>query len=134
MKINLVTRNTQAVLQDLFGTTYHFTRWRFGDRPSGVDCVYCFVNSGANVVLYIGKTGDLSARLSSHEATIVASLNGADELWVHQPTMLGDDYHVVEARLIEAYRPPLNRQQPNPGGLFGLLNGDAPSGGGRSRP
>jgi hypothetical protein len=125
---NLFEDNMGPILRDLYGNAYRFTRWRFADRPPATDCVYAFVNAGAHVVLYIGETGDLSARLSSHETKIAAMLGGADELWVHQPTMLDLDYRIVEARLIEAYRPRLNRQQPNPGGVLGHLSGETAPG------
>lgn len=98
-------------LTDVDGWRYRFERWPLNLFPDRADCVYAFANRDREVLL-IGSAGDLRERVFGHERLRDALNGGASEVWAHTPG--GEDpfpLGQVEARLIAALRPPLNRSR-----------------------
>lgn len=99
--------------RDAFGVTYPMTVYRIGDRPAGVECVYCFARRTASGYepFYLGRAEVLSQRLSGHDKFQRARDAGADVLLVWYCTSQnGSRFKDVERRLIQYYQPPLNDQ------------------------
>lgn len=101
-----VPRQQTVILQDR-SVRYSFNVHRIGEKPAYTNCVYVFTKDG--LPLYIGKAENLTERLSGHEKLLPALLLGANQLFVHSPTLLcAVPYSEAEERLIGAYNPPLN--------------------------
>ena len=94
-------------------TEYSFGIYSIHATPCAKNAVYlfCKVQGGQYVPLYIGKAADLSKRLVQHERLDEAIRLGATHLLVHAPG-LGARVHYLEAerRLIGHYAPILNVQ------------------------
>jgi excinuclease UvrABC nuclease subunit len=101
---------------DGLGIEYSFGVYDIRALPSATNAVYlfCKIENGNYVPLYIGKAENLSNRLSGHERKDEAIRLGAKYLFVHAPgfaAMVG--YLEVERRLIARYDPVLNTHHRN---------------------
>lgn len=98
---------------DGIDTDYTFGVYSIHVEPSATNAVYmfCKIQSGQYVPLYIGKAENLISRLTSHERAAEAIRLGATHLLVHVPGF-GARVHYLEAerRLIAHYNPVLNVQ------------------------
>lgn len=99
---------------DGIDTTYTFGVYDISALPSGLSAVYmfCKIENGLYVPLYIGRAINLPDRLSGHEKKSQAIRLGATYLLVHTPPIVGArvDYVTAEKRLIRHYNPVLNTQ------------------------
>lgn len=79
----------------------------FGTQPA----VYCFARPAAGgrgwVPLFLSRTGNLAARLASHESWPEARLLGATHILIHQREER-DAREFVEADLFAALKPVMN--------------------------
>lgn len=98
---------------DGIDTRYSFGIYSINALPSASNAVYmfCYVQSGSYVPVYIGKAESLYDRLFGHERKQEAIRIGATHLLVHSPGY-GARVHYLEAerRLIAQYNPVLNTQ------------------------
>ncbi|WP_324134171.1 hypothetical protein [Bosea sp. (in: a-proteobacteria)] len=122
------------------GLACMFARFLIDDEPELTHSVYGFISSHslgllgqAYKVHYFGRALWVDERLGDHERLAEAKRQGATELWIHTPRWGDVHYWDIESKLIEKYRPPMNKQRPQPrfgglGGLggFGGLGGHSP--------
>lgn len=96
---------------DGIDTEYTFGVYSIHSSPSATNAVYmfCKIQGGQYVSLYIGKAENLNNRLTRHERLAEAVRLGATHLLVHAPGY-GAKVHYLEAerRLIAHYNPVLN--------------------------
>lgn len=94
-------------------TNYSFGVYSIHSTPSATNAVYlfCKIQNGQYVPLYIGKAENLHSRLVGHERMAEGIRLGATHLLVHTPGY-GARVHYMEAerRLIAHYDPVLNVQ------------------------
>lgn len=94
-------------------TEYNFGIYSIHATPRATNSVYlfCKIQDGQYVPLYIGKAADLSKRLVGHERRDEAIRLGATHLLVHAPGLGARVHHLeAERRLIGHYAPILNVQ------------------------
>ena len=89
------------------------------------ECNYLFVAVGGDhkrYPIYIGQTGNLRSRLTSHEKLRPALDLGATEIHVHLLGVSEDNRLLIEADLLDAYYTPLN-QRDLPAGVVNTCPG-----------
>lgn len=106
-------------------TSYRFEILGIHEQPARTNAVYmfCKLENGNYVPLYIGRARNLAERLSGHERKTEAVRLGAQYLLVHTPPVFAARVNYIEAerRLIAHYNPVLNIQYRGLGGLLGGL-------------
>ncbi|MBG6145914.1 putative GIY-YIG superfamily endonuclease [Labrenzia sp. EL_142] len=106
-------------------TSYQFEIFGIDAQPARTNAVYmfCKLEYGTYVPLYIGRAQDLSDRLANHERKTEAINLGAQYLLVHTPPAFAARVGCIEAerRLIAQYNPVLNTQHRGLGALVGGL-------------
>jgi hypothetical protein len=79
-------------------------------RKAGI-FIYARQRAGEWQALYIGETGDLSARLSFNEIAADALLSGATDIHVLKLAESVEERRAIADRLILTNRPPLNEEE-----------------------
>lgn len=106
-------------------TNYGFEVHGINAQPARNNAVYmfCKLENGKYVPLYIGRAQNLSERLSGHERKADALRLGALYLLVHTPPAFAARVNYIEAerRLIAHYNPVLNTQHRGLDGLLGSM-------------
>ena len=104
-------------------TSYQFEIFGIHARPARTNAVYmfCKLENGTYVPVYIGRAQNLSERLANHERKTEAINLGAQYLLVHTPPAFAARVNYIEAerRLIAQYDPVLNTQHRGLGALLG---------------
>lgn len=98
---------------DGIDTDYTFGVYSIHSSPSATNAIYMFCNiqGGQYVPLYIGRAEDLNNRLTGHERLAEAIRLGATHLLVHTPAYAARVHYLeAERRLIAHYNPVLNVQ------------------------
>ncbi len=93
-------------------TSYQFEIFGIHAQPAKTNAVYmfCKLENGNYVPVYIGRAQNLSERLANHERKTEAINLGAQYLLVHTPPVYAARVNYIEAerRLITQYNPVLN--------------------------
>jgi hypothetical protein len=98
------------------GAQYHFNVYRRTDTFNSIGAVYFMTKrvigsdgNGTHTFIYVGETGDLSARPLNHHCLDCFDRNGANTLLIHAENERSSRL-AVETDLRQAYNPPCNKQ------------------------
>ena len=100
---------TRITLRGKSGTTYDFEVYPWGQQFNPVGGVYVILREPADGTIYVGQTGDLSARFDSHHKAACFQLHGRRYIGVLAESS-EQRRLAMETDLIAAYHPPCNEQ------------------------
>jgi excinuclease UvrABC nuclease subunit len=99
------TTNPTITATGISGTTHTFTRYPLNTSFTAVGGVYLILKQ--DNLLYVGQTGDLSARFNDHHKEACWTRHGADGMAVIGVSLERDRLR-IEKDLIDNYDPPCN--------------------------
>jgi len=106
----MATSTTNRItLRGRSGATYDFDVYPWGQQFNPVGGVYVVLREPADGIIYVGQTGDLSARFDVHHKAACFQLHGRRYIGVRVENS-EQRRLVIEDDLITAYRPPCNEK------------------------